>query len=175
MSPTRWTFEYAGIILKKEMEWRTATKTAKDMFIHFFGLDAVPPVEDKETGELQPPPVEYMPLTAFLNPEMYMNTMNKRFELSNQERIRSGEDIKSDSLEYDAQVAQFDDLVPMFDEIFEEAEEKIYMERLEAAKKAGVIQVVDDSQIPRAPEAPSPQQQNTPKARRVKLEGEEGV
>ena len=170
MTPTRWVFEYAGIAKKKETEWKAMANAAKNMMVHFLGLDAVPPMEDQTTGGLSAPIAEYMPLVAFLNPELYANTMKKRFDYENQKKMERGEDPVSGSKEYDEMVANFDDLIPIFEENFESADEKVYDERLEVAKKAGIIQVVEGELPPAKPV----QQQNPMKSRRVKLDLEDG-
>jgi len=154
MTPTRWVFEYAGLVSSKEQTWRTTTKTAQDMIVHFLGLDTIPPNENFETGTLSKPGVEYLPLTAFIDPKLFHDTMDKKIRLIEQERTTLGTSPSTeDSMGYDEMVENFDELVPIFDEIFEEAQvdAKLYDTQLEVAKKA---QILTTNEMPISPRKP---------------------
>jgi hypothetical protein len=161
MNPTRWAFEYAGIVSTREQTYRTTAKVVKDYLIHFLGLDMVPPSEDTETGEVTASPVEYLPLVAFMNPRLFQSTMEKRIKLEQQNRATEVQASTADAMGYDEMLENFEDLVPVFDEIFEGVDEKLQNERLEAAIKAGVlVQPPPDSHPPLEPR-PSTQKKAT--------------
>lgn len=161
MNPTRWLFEYYGIVSTREQALRTNVQLFKEMAIHFLGLDLVPPIEDPD-GHLRPSPVDYVPLTAFMNPEFFQSTMKKRSRLEEQEKALGEHPSSETTMGYDEQLEKFDDLVPIFDEIFDKAEEKIYHQRLDAAFKAGVLSP--------APSTPTPSSEPTDPPKKVKIE-----
>jgi len=142
MTPTRWVFEYAGLVSNREHQWRTITKTTKDTIIHFLGLDLVPPTEDAETGTMSKPGVEYLPMIAFLNPQFFHDTITKRLKLEEQNKTEpDAAPSTADSMGYDEMVAKFDDVADLVDDMFDEAnvDEKIYDNQLQTAQKARVF------------------------------------
>jgi len=138
MTPTRWVFEYAGLISTREQAYRTYTKTAKEYLTHFLGLDMVPPIED-QAGNITPSPVDYLPLTAFMNPKFFQDTMGKRIRLEEQEAALREQPSTANTMGYDEMLKNIDDLIPIFDEIFDEVDKNVYNERLDAATKAGIL------------------------------------
>lgn len=141
MTPTRWAFEYAGIISNRNHAWRTTTKTVKDAIVHFLGLDILPPGQNLETGVLSPPAVPYLPLTAFMNPKMFYDTMKKKIEFDNQQRTEfESSPSTATSMGYDEMVNNFAEIDTIFDEIFDGVEGRIYDQNLQTVKKTGLIQ-----------------------------------
>lgn len=154
MTPPRWAFEYAGLISNKERDYRTLTRTMKDFIVHFLGLDLIPPIENDD-GSLSPAPVDYLPLTAFMDPRFFRSTMNKRVRLEEQEKALGKHPSTVDTMGYDEMLANFDEIVDDFDEIFKDAENKVYEGRLEAAVKAGILSQAPPSSSPNHPPGPS--------------------
>jgi len=98
----------------------------------------VPPTENQE-GHLTPSPVDYLPLTAFMNPKLFQDTINKRVRLEEQQKALDEQPSTANTMGYDEMLQNIDDLIPIFDEIFDDVDEKVYNERLEVATKAGIL------------------------------------
>ncbi len=159
MTPSRWAFEFAAIVSDREQSARTSIELIKQSFIHFLGLDLVPPRE-AEDGHLSPSPVKYLPLTAFMNPKFFQSTIEKRAKLEEQEKALGNHASTTETMGYDEMLENIDSLIPVFEELFEGADNKVYEEQLKSAVKAGVFS--DSSDPP--PTSPTPA-----KPKKVKL------
>lgn len=168
MTPVRWAFEFAGLTSNRKNHWQTTVRVTKDMLLHYLGLDMVPLHEDPETGDIREHGLDYLPLTAFIRPEMFRDTMDKRIKLESQKQALSEQPSTSDEMGYDEMVANFENVAQFVDDVFEDAgaDEALNQTRLEAAVKAGLLTVSDN---PDKTPPPNPEP-NRGSKRRVKLE-----
>lgn len=143
MTPTRWTFEFAGLTQLRKQQWETTVKVTKDALVHFLGLDLIPLHDNAESGQVESSKIEYLPLTAFIAPRMFQDTMEKRIKLNEQQKALNPESSTEDKMGYDEMLENIDDVIEWVEEATSGADRKINDMHIETAVRAGVLQIGD--------------------------------